>query len=270
MQSLSNFAFFQVFCFQLPTAYWYLHKKRMSFRSNVQLFNNYYLEKKKNNQINDFVNRLLPQHIQKLILNPGLKNSKIYKNITMIFADISGFTKYSSGKKPKEVVFMLSKLFTKFDKECDALKLFKLYTIGDCYVAIGNLKQKPGCEFSAAKKVVTFGMKMIDIIRNVRKEIQFGGLEMRIGVHTGNVIGGLIGTDMIRFDIYGQDVIVANKMESKGTIGKINVSEQSKRLLERYHEFSYEYNKNIVVGEQEVKTYFVTKRNFANVWNNIG
>ena len=76
---------------------------------------------------------------------------------------------------------------------------------------------------------------MVEIIQRVRKEINFEQLDMRIGIHTGKIIGGVIGTDIIRFDIYGQDVSIANKMESKGTKGKINVSEETKNMIEPYY-----------------------------------
>jgi len=63
------------------------------------------------------------------------------------------------------------------------------------------------------------GFDMIDIISKVKKEINFDGLEMRIGVHTGDIIGGIIGTELVRYDIYGKDVAMANKMESNGVKG---------------------------------------------------
>jgi len=66
----------------------------------------------------------------------------------------------------------------------------------------------------------------------VRKEISFEELNMRIGIHFGKILGGIIGSDIIRFDIYGDDVLIANKMESEGEKGKINVSRQVKELIE--------------------------------------
>jgi class 3 adenylate cyclase len=85
-----------------------------------------------------------------------------------------------------------------------------------------------------------FAFHMIEIIENVRKEIQFDELNMRIGLHFGNIIGGVIGSDIIRFDIYGEDVMLANKMESEGEKGRINISEDLKNILQQYYdEFEY-------------------------------
>jgi class 3 adenylate cyclase len=65
-----------------------------------------------------------------------------YQNVTLLYADIVGFTEYSAGKSPRQVIEMLSRLFTDFDKECNRLNLFKLYTIGDCYVVMSLTDKK--------------------------------------------------------------------------------------------------------------------------------
>lgn len=104
--------------------------------------------------------------------------------MTILYADIKGFTDYSAGVEPKDVVTMLSALFTRFDKVCVQYSLYKVYTIGDCYVALSFFdasKRNPGQE---AYNMVNMALSMIDIIREVRKEVNFDGLDMRIGLHT--------------------------------------------------------------------------------------
>lgn len=138
---------------------------------------------------------------------------------------------------------MLSKLFTQFDQRCIEQQSYKVYTIGDCYVALGflekNIRYSPQEE---AYRVIDLGFNMIEIIKKVREEIKFDELNMRIGIHTGKVIGGVIGTDIIRFDIYGEDVTIANEMESQGTKGKITVSQTTMQLIsEHYNCFDFEY-----------------------------
>jgi class 3 adenylate cyclase len=111
--------------------------------------------------------------------------SDTYEDVTLLFADIVGFTSFSSGCSPRQVVEMLSKLFTDFDIECNRLNLFKLYTIGDCYVAMG-LTDKKNRKLPAeeANDVVQLGFKMLDIIAKVRKQVNYDDLNMRIGIHT--------------------------------------------------------------------------------------
>jgi len=113
----------------------YLYHKTSFAR--IKTFNAKRKGRVKNFEIGQFIDRLLPKHIQDSLAKPKGDIGETYKNVTMLFADICGFTAFSSGKKPSEVVKMLSELFMDFDKECDNMGLFKLYTIGDCYVVLG-------------------------------------------------------------------------------------------------------------------------------------
>ena len=177
---------------------------------------------------------LLPQHIiHEFFNNPSkrLELIDIFDEVTILFADIAGFTAYSSNREPEEVVLMLRNLFTDFDKCCLIHNVYKLYTIGDCYVILGLINANSRNPEQEAKNVVEMGFSMIEIIKEVRKAIQFEELDMRIGIHSGRVIGGVIGTDIVRYDVYGSDVVIANKMESNGEKGKIQVSEETKDLL---------------------------------------
>ena len=103
----------------------------------------------------------------------------------MLYADIVGFTAYSSCHTPPEVVELISHLFTSFDKECNALKLYKVYTIGDCYVVMSFLdKDNRKTPEEEAADMLRFGMRMLEIIAQVRIKVDFDQLKMRIGLHT--------------------------------------------------------------------------------------
>jgi len=109
-----------------------------------------------------------------------------FKNVTLLFADIVNFTKYSSNVTPNDVVNMLRELFTEFDKMCDKHAVYKVYTIGDCYVVLGFLNAMTRNPFREAVNVINMGFSMIRIIQNVRTKVNFHDLDMRIGVHTVN------------------------------------------------------------------------------------
>lgn len=113
-----------------------------------------------------------------------LELTDYFENVTILFADIAGFTKYSSSVKPEDVVNMLRNLFTEFDKQCLKHKVYKVYTIGDCYVVLGFLNANYRNPLEEAKNVVRMGLSMIEIIRTVRQIVNFPDLDMRIGVHT--------------------------------------------------------------------------------------
>jgi phospholipid-translocating ATPase len=182
-------------------------------------------------------------------------------NVTFMYADIVGFTSWSSARSPKEVINMLSQMFTKFDKLCVEHDIYKVYTIGDCYVAMGyrgDYKRNPAVE---CLNVVSFAFKMVQIIEEVNQSIN-AELNMRIGIHTGDAIGGITGTNVVRYDIYGKDVMIANKMESNGVPGKVAVSQATKDLLEETANgsFGFEFLKDVKAWGDIVKSYVLVEK----------
>jgi class 3 adenylate cyclase len=234
-------------------------------RSEILAFNNINLGSSTVVKIKNFVERLIPKHIQDSIGAEGT-SGEIAENVTLLFADIVGFTAYSAGRTPLQVVNMLSQLFTAFDIECSRLNLYKVYTIGDCYVVMSfvdkNNRLPPEKECVA---VVELGFKMIEIIARVREEIKFDGLHMRIGVHTGKIYGGLVGTGIIRYDLFGQDVLIANKIESSGKSDALHISDATKLMLDRsdaWNKYYAEKDADVEIKAlgRKIGTYFLEKK----------
>jgi len=140
----------------------------------------------KKNQQNDLIVNLLPSHIlEKFLRNPHekLNLTDKFDNVTILFADIAGFTKYSSTVSPTQVVSVLKDLFTEFDKLCLENSVYKLYTIGDCYVVLSLIDAEDRNIDREAMNVVNMGFQMIEIIKDVKKK-NFLDIDMRIGIHT--------------------------------------------------------------------------------------
>ncbi|CAD8142901.1 unnamed protein product [Paramecium octaurelia] len=246
-----------------------------NFELTIKNFNSAANENLKKEQRDSLLTNLLPSHI----LTRFYQNSKIKLELsdvlidaTLLFADISGFTAYSASVPAEQVVKMLRQLMTSFDKECLQQNVYKVYTIGDCYVVLGinDMEQRhPGQE---AKNVLEMGLEMVEIIKRVRREISFLNLNMRIGIHTGQFYGGIIGTDIVRYDIFGVDAVIANKMESQGEAGKVMVSEDTRRLINIHFpgEYNFTYNKgvDIPVAKKKVQAYFATKADIQNRQDN--
>lgn len=238
------------------------HRKCLS---KMKKFNYNLINNQKKIQQENLLMHLLPNHLfKKFMLNPASKSELIdeFEDVTMLFADIKGFTEFSAKRSPEEVVNMLRDLFTEFDKLCLKNKVYKLYTIGDCYVVLGMIDgENRNSPEEEAKNIIFMAFSMIDAIKLVRKKINYNGLDMRIGIHTGKIIGGIIGTDIVRYDIYGRDVLIANKMESNGKEGHIMVSSQTKNLLEINYGniFFFEYYKDVVIPSlrSKISGYFV-------------
>lgn len=124
---------------------------RRMLNAEVSNFNAKQSSNTKEYEIRKFLDRLLPKQIKRSLLLPSPTPGTLYKKVTILFADIVGFTAYSSGRPPSEVVEMLSSLFMEFDKLCHRLDLYKLYTIGDCYVLISQLNDLDKPEDGAAR-----------------------------------------------------------------------------------------------------------------------
>jgi class 3 adenylate cyclase len=218
---------------------------------SIQVFTLYYWEKYIRAQHNisymtekelakteSLLTQMIPKHVYDHLKDENTVTDYFFQ-VTIIYADIVGFTPWSSGRDAKEIVNMLSSLFTKFDKSSVENKVYKVHTIGDCYVAMGyhgGANRNPSQECA---NMINFAYSMLKIIKKVQKENK--ELNMRIGLHTGDVIGGVMGTSIVRYDIYGTDVLIANQMESNGIPGKIVISETTKSFLEKAQPKSYQY-----------------------------
>ena len=186
--------------------------------------------------------------------------------VTIMYADIVGFTSWSSTRTASEVISMLSKLFTKFDKLCVKYDAYKVYTIGDCYVAMGftgNYNRNPAKE---CVQLLEFAIELTRIIQEVNNSIN-AELDMRIGLHIGDVIGGITGTNIVRYDIYGKDAMIANKMESNGVPGRVTVSEKTKEMIEETipNKYPFEFHKEVKAWDETVKIFLLGERKLGGL-----
>lgn len=234
-----------------------VYSREQKVRSNFNLTNAANQENQKTEQLLSF---MMPKFVLTKYKQFKTTTDRLFQ-VTLLFADIVGFTLWSSDKTPTEVVEMLSNLFIRFDKKCIEFNVYKVHTIGDCYVVMSitnDSHRDPGTECLMMLKMA---QAMINIINEVNSEHK-SELNMRIGLHTGEVIAGIIGTTVVRYDIYGPDVLIANKMESGGLAGKINVSDVTRELLDQRipGSLSYEFNKEIVAKSIDRKhdSFFVT------------
>ena len=179
----------------------------------------------------ELLEEMMPKHVFEILKEQNSVTEKI-NNVSILYADIVGFTLWSSDKTPQQVVDMLSKLFTEFDRKCKKRKVYKVHTIGDCYVAMGYRDTGNRNPTEECLQMALFALDLVKIIRKVNdKEGIDPRLDMRIGLHTGDIIGGITGTSIVRYDIYGIDVIIANKMESTGTAGRVKISQNTMKIL---------------------------------------
>ncbi|XP_041834302.1 adenylate cyclase type 8-like isoform X2 [Melanotaenia boesemani] len=168
---------------------------------------------------------LLPQQFHKIYIHH-------YKDVSILFADIIGFTSLSLILSAQELVKTLNELFGRFDKLAEEHQCLRIKILGDCYYCVSGV---PEPQRGHARSCVEMGLSMIGAIRYVRRELQ-QELDMRIGVHSGSVLCGVLGLQKWQFDIWSWDVDIANRLEAAGMPGQVHISQATLDCLDGIYE----------------------------------
>ncbi|XP_038056726.1 adenylate cyclase type 9-like [Patiria miniata] len=182
------------------------------------------------------IHSLMPDSIaQKLLDEKGERNDGIFRpfymdlmeDVSILFADIAGFTRMSANKSADTLVGLLNNLFGRFDILCLDHNCEKICTLGDCYYCVSGC---PEPRPDHAECCVDMGLSMIEAIKDFCQDTG-EKVNMRVGVHTGKVLCGIIGKSRYKFDVWSNDVTMANKMEASGIPGKVHVSAVTAEFL---------------------------------------
>jgi len=175
-----------------------------------------------------------------------------FSRVSVLFADIVGFTKMSERVTPEELVERLNRMFSSFDDLADKLKLEKIKTIGDAYMVAGGLHSH---EYDHAQTIAEMALAMQR--RALEFSREFGEeLSIRIGIHTGPVVAGVIGKRKFIYDVWGDTVNTASRMESHGEPGAVHVTEETRQLLKDMYVLTPRGEIN-VKGKGAMRTWFL-------------
>ena len=200
---------------------------------------------------------ILPEETAQELKEKGSVQAKQFNAVTVLFTDFKGFTQYSENLSPEALVATLGTYFSKFDEIIERHGLEKIKTIGDAYMCAGGL---PFPSKDHAHNMVKAAFEIAEFVDNAKKnekatEMTF---DIRIGINTGPVVAGVVGTKKFAYDIWGDTVNVASRMESMSEPGKINISENTYALIK--DDFECEYRGEIEAKNRgKLKMYFVNK-----------
>ena len=213
------------------------------------------LEKRKSD---DLLFNILPKEVAEELKETGRTEPKHYESVTVLFTDFVGFTNIATTMSAAELVSTIDKYFKGFDQIVARHKLEKIKTIGDAYMCAGGL---PVPNTTHALDAVKAALEMIKLTDEFRKELpNQGGLSIRVGIHTGPVVAGVVGTDKFAYDIWGNTVNLASRLESNSEAGRINISEETFSQIKEKYDCQYRGKleaKNI----GEVDMYYVQFQN---------
>jgi len=206
---------------------------------------------------------ILPEETAEELKEKGSATPKHYALVSVLFTDFKGFTNIAEKLTPQELVAELNACFLEFDKIIDRHNLEKIKTIGDAYMCAGGI---PVANDTNPDDVVKAGLEIKTYMENLKAERETNGedfWELRIGIHTGQVIAGVVGKNKFAYDIWGDAVNTASRMESSGIPGKVNISGATYELIKNNYQCTYR-GKIKAKNKGEIDMYIVERENSGN------
>jgi adenylate cyclase len=201
---------------------------------------------------------ILPEEVAEELKAKGAADAKHFDRATILFTDFKNFTEMSEKMSPAELVEELNKCFKVFDELMVKYRIEKIKTIGDAYMAAGGL---PDAQHGSPADVVRAALEMQSFMVRHREEREAAGkpfFEMRLGIHTGPVVAGIVGVKKFQYDIWGDTVNMASRMESSGEVGHVNISEATYAEVKDTPGFVFTHRGMIhAKGKGEVDMWFV-------------
>ncbi|KAL7576124.1 hypothetical protein ACA910_004788 [Epithemia clementina (nom. ined.)] len=223
-------------------------------------------------QEKNFKNTLSRKNSDAFLNQPGSAPiADLFLETTVLFADIVGFTAWSSVREPTQVFTLLESVYAAFDRIARKRQVFKVETVGDCYVAVSGL---PDPREDHAVVMVRFARSIMQRMYSLTRELEVtlgpdtGDLSLRIGIHSGPVTAGVLRGDRARFQLFGDTVNTTARIESTGRSGRVHISQETADLLVKAGKGHWLVKRQDLVhakGKPDMQTYWVQKDDEAGI-----
>lgn len=201
---------------------------------------------------------ILPEEIAEELKEKGAVNARNFNLVAVLFSDFKSFTQTAEKMSPEELVQEINVCFKAFDHISEKFNVEKIKTIGDSYMAVGGI---PVAEDDFLANTVFAALEMQQFMIKRKAENDLLGkpaFEMRIGIHAGPIVAGIVGVKKFQYDVWGDTVNTASRIECNGTVGKVNISEALYKLLKSRDSFSFQYRGKIhAKGKGDINMYYI-------------
>ncbi|XP_023604890.1 guanylate cyclase soluble subunit beta-2-like [Myotis lucifugus] len=209
------------------------------------------IEKKKTETL---LYAMLPEHVANQLKEGKKVDAGEFKTCTILFSDVVTFTNICAACEPIQIVNMLNSMYSKFDRLTSVHEVYKVETIGDAYMVVGGVPVPIG---SHAQRVANFALGMRISAKEVINPVTGESIQIRVGIHTGPVLAGVVGDKMPRYCLFGDTVNTASRMESHGLPDKVHLSPTAYRALENQGFEIIKRGEIQVKGKGKMTTYFL-------------
>jgi len=234
---------------------------RITKKQNAIIANQKEIVEQEKAKSDNLLLNILPENTANELKDKGTVAARSYSEASILFTDFIGFSQVAESMKPEALLEQLNHCFTAFDDIMTRYNLEKIKTIGDAYMAVSGL---PSANKNHASDTVEAALAISQFMRNyvkTRRSNHETYFDCRIGVNTGPLVAGVVGTKKFQYDVWGDAVNIASRMESQGEAGKVNISEATFQAVKDDPRYHFEDRGVIrVKGNRNLKMYFVSHK----------
>ena len=202
---------------------------------------------------------ILPAKIAEELKEKNYAAPRYYEKVTVLFTDFKGFTTIAEKMTPEEIIGELNTIFSEFDRICKEYNLEKIKTIGDAYMCAGGIPEPNTTNATDAVYAALEMQQYMGVLAEKKKASGEHYFELRLGINTGAIVAGVVGESKFAYDIWGDAVNLASRMESGGEPGRVNISENTYEIIKDSFDCTYR-GKISVKNKGEVDMYFVNHK----------